>query len=361
MSEKRKAYKKKRYIIPLLILIVLIVFRMYLPTIVKNHINKVLSEIPGYYGQVSDVNISLIRGAYIVESMYLNKVNAKSEIPFLNFPKTDISIEWNALFDGRIVSEVIISNPEVIYMAEDQNTAGKEPDADDWSKALTEIIPIDINNFEVQNGKFGYVEFSVEPNIDLNVFDIDLTANNLRNVRSKGNDLPSTVKATGKSIGGGVLNLDGKINIIKEIPDMDLSFSLKSVDANALNDFTDHYSSLTFNSGTFELFSEIAIADGYLKGYMKPMLSDSELIGDNDSFLETLWEGFVGFFKFVLKNKKTDTLATRIPIEGNLNKVDSKIWPTVLNIFKNGWIKAFSTSVDNDINITDAVEASNDN
>src|SRR5690606_24352294 len=71
-------------------------------------------------------------------------------------------------------------------------------------------------------------------------------------------------------------------------------------------------------------------------------------------FLEVLWEGFVGLFKFILKNQGTDTLATKVPIEGDLNNVEAGVWPTVFNIFKNGWIKAFSGDVDNAIDFKDA-------
>src|SRR5690606_22511810 len=103
-------------------------------------INKVLADIPGYYGQVEDVDISLIRGAYVLNGLYLNKVNAKTQVPFLNFPKSDISIEWKSLFHGKIVSEIIMMSPEVIYVFEDQKTAGETPDVEDWTKALTEIV-----------------------------------------------------------------------------------------------------------------------------------------------------------------------------------------------------------------------------
>ena len=93
-NPKKSRFKKKRYIVPIIILILLIAFRLYLPTLVKNYVNKVLADIPGYYGQVEDIDIALIRGAYVINGMYLNKGTAESQVPFLNFPKSDISIEW---------------------------------------------------------------------------------------------------------------------------------------------------------------------------------------------------------------------------------------------------------------------------
>lgn len=352
--KKRRGVKKKRYIVPIIILILLIAFRLYLPTLVKNNINKVLADIPGYYGQVEDVDISLYRGAYVINGMYLNKGTATSQVPFLSFPKSDISIEWKSLFKGKIVSEIIMTSPEVIYVFEDQKEESGDADVDDWTKALTEIVPIDVNHFEVHDGKLAFVQLSAEPNIDLQITKLELTADNLRNVVEKERILPSPIRATGVSIGNGKVSLEGNMNLVKEIPDMDLGFSLEDADATALNDFTNYYAGLDFDKGTFGIYSEVAIADGHLVGYIKPLLIDTELIGEGDGFLEVLWEGFVGFFKFVLKNQGTDTLATKVPIEGDLNNLDASTWPTVLNIFKNAWIQAFTGEVDDDINFKDA-------
>lgn len=272
-SEKRKPYKKKRYTIPLLILILLIAFRIYLPTLVKNYVNETLADIPGYYGHVEDIDISLWRGAYTINRLYLNKVTAKSQVPFLNFPKTDISVQWRALLDGRVVSEIIMTSPEIIYVLEDQDTessdedtkaseekkskkeegasenkkdkeaaeeqkleteeAEKETDVDDWTEALTDLVPLDINHFEVIDGKLAFVELQADPNIDLHLDKLHLTMDNLRNVKQKEKTLPSPIKATAVSIGQGKVSLDGKINLIKEIPDMNIAFSLEDADITA--------------------------------------------------------------------------------------------------------------------------------
>ncbi|KKK86687.1 hypothetical protein LCGC14_2760740, partial [marine sediment metagenome] len=157
--KSKRGAKKKRYIIPIVIVVLLVAFRLYLPTLIKNYANKVLADIPGYYGHVEDIDLAIYRGAYVINGMYLNKVNAKTQVPFLNFPKTDISVEWKSLFNGKIVSEITMYDPEVTYVFEDQQqaTSEGEADADDWTKALTDLVPISINHFEIHNGKLGFV------------------------------------------------------------------------------------------------------------------------------------------------------------------------------------------------------------
>ncbi|WP_299129069.1 DUF748 domain-containing protein [uncultured Winogradskyella sp.] len=359
---KRKSYRKKRYIIPVTIIVLLIIFRLLLPVIVKDYVNKALNDIPGYNGSVADIDIALLRGAYVINTLKLNKVDATTEIPFLNFPKTDISIEWKSLFKGKVVSEIYLNSPEFIYVFEDQQQEdAADADFNDWTDALTDIVPIAINNLVITNGKAAFLQLNADPNIDLHFANIELYANNLRNVVQKQLNLPSKISATATSIGKGKVILNGKMDLVKQIPDMDMSFSLEKANATALNDFTRHYAGIDFDSGNFNLYSEIAIANGFLTGYVKPILKDAKLIGEGDGFLSVLWEGFVGFFKFLLKNKGKNTLATSVPLEGNLNNVQGKVWPTIFNTVKNGWIEAFKNQVDGKIDFNDAIERGQEN
>lgn len=354
-TQAKKRKKKKRYI-PLVLIAVLIIIRLLLPGIVKKYVNKSLASIPGYYGQVEDIDISLWRGAYVIEGLYLNTVEAQTQIPFLNFPEIDISVEWKSLFNGKIVSEIILYSPEVTYVLEDQEATDQEVSLSDWTAVLTDLVPLEINHFKIHNGKIGIAQVTTDPVLDLYMDQIEFTADNLRNVVQKELILPSTMQGSGLSIGGGKFDLDGGINLIKTIPDLNIDFELIGADVTAVNDFAKHYGGIDFEKGTVNMYGEIAIADSYLKGYIKPLLEEGKLIGESDSFLSTLWEGFVGFFKFILKNKETNTLATKVPLEGNLDNVEAGVWPTVINIFKNGWIQAFQENVDQDIEFNDAIQ-----
>lgn len=354
--------RKKRYIL-LLIIGLIILARILLPYFLERYVNKVLNDIPGYTGYVEDIDVALYRGAYVIEGLHLDKVNAEISTPFLEIPKTDISLEWKALFKGRIVSEIYLNDPVINYIYEDQKkeTPEGEPEVVDWRQALMDLVPIDINYFHVNNGKFSYVQFSEDPQIDLVLDHIVLSATNLRNVERTGGPLPSKIHATAVSFGGGSVLLTGKIDVMKKIPDLDLEFSLQKADVTALNETFLKFAGVDFARGTFELYAEAAIADGYLKGYIKPMFIDTELIGEEDKgFFEKVWEGFVGVFKFLFKNQGTDTLATKTPFEGDLNAVDTGLTSTILNIFKNAWFSAFSFKVEEDINYSDAKKSSED-
>lgn len=353
-KERKRRTLRKRYIF-LILIVLLIIGRILLPYFLKNYVNKTLNDIPGYTGYVESIDVALWRGAYVINGLILKKEDAQTQTPMLDFRKSDISIEWKALLKGKIVSEVILHGPKFHYILEDQKSSESEADKDDWTKVLKDLVPIDINHLNVHNGSAGFVELSSEPQIDLFLEKINLDATNLSNVENPDETLPSHLHVKAVSFGGGDVTISGNLNLLKEIPDMDIEFSLEKADVTALNDLSERFAGVDFSSGTFELYSEWAIADAYLKGYIQPMFINVRLLGEEDrGFFENLWEGFVGTLKFLFKNQKTDTLATKAPLEGNLQDVESSTWTTILNIFKNAWIQAFSDDVDESIDFEDA-------
>jgi len=337
-------FHRKIVVIPVCIILLLVFSRILLPTILKYYANKALENIPGYYGQISNIEVGLFSGKYVIEGLYLNKINAKTQIPFLNFPRGVVAIDVKELFDGHIVSDIYLEKPEIIYILSDHNTPsdGKnEPVLEDWSKALTDLVPIAINQLDVVDGKFGYVEVNTKPNIDLHIQNISLTASNLRNTRSVSDNLPSTIAVTGNTVGGGSLKLDGQMDLIKKLPDLDITFTIENTNATSLNAFTKHYTGIDFARGTFQMFGELKISSGQVEGLVVPSFVNSKFIGKGDKFLSVLWEGFVGMFKFILKNHKNNSISMKVPFKGDLTNVKTNKISAFFSIFKNAWVKAF--------------------
>ena len=99
------------------ILLILIAVRIALPYIVKDYVNKTLSEIPGYKGEVGDIDISLWRGAYEIQMVSLVKTDGKVPVPFFSADEIDLSVQWGALFEGSIVGEIVLANPKINFVA----------------------------------------------------------------------------------------------------------------------------------------------------------------------------------------------------------------------------------------------------
>ncbi|PRD54675.1 DUF748 domain-containing protein [Sphingobacterium gobiense] len=194
---------KTSYKILLGIVIVLIIFRLMLPSIVKNYVNKELNDLPGYTGHVEDIDIHLLRGAYAIDGLVLKKRADTSSYPFLQINRTDLSIEWKQIIKGKLVGEVILDKPSIHILAETADLS-KEPSKEHWTETLKDLMPLTINRLEVTNGKFTYLDRSSSPPIDLHIDSMRLTALNLANVEdSSSTKLPSTVSLSGTSVGQG--------------------------------------------------------------------------------------------------------------------------------------------------------------
>jgi len=131
------------------------------------------------------------------------------------------------------------------------------------------------------------------------------------------------------------------MDLIQHIPDIDIVLTIRNANAIALNDFTKHYTGIDFARGTFEMYGELKIDEGYVNGIINPAFINSKFIGKGDKFLSVLWEGFVGMFKFLIKNHKNNSISMKVPFKGDLNEIKTNKMSAFFSLFQNAWIKAF--------------------
>lgn len=333
------------------ILLIIIGLRIYLPFWVIQYVNEVLDDVPGYQGSIEDVDLHLFRGAYQIEGLIIEKTEGDIPVPFVDIPLIDLSVQWSALFDGKIVGEINLKEPILNFAANSTGEMQTGSEAD-WTKPIKDLMPLQINQFIVENGVITYQDFGSDPKVDLRLDNLQMTAKNLQNAEGEAGTLPSNIELTATSIGNGLLTITCDANILKEIPDFDLSAKFEGVDMPALNDFTQAYAKLDFEDGTFNLYTEMAAADGQLEGYVKPVMTDLKVFDlkeDSKRPLQALWEGIAGFITTIFQNQRRDQFATQIPFEGDLNNPDTRIWPTIGGVLKNAFIKGFSKDVENTI------------
>ncbi|MEM9855731.1 MAG: DUF748 domain-containing protein [Bacteroidota bacterium] len=340
---------KKRYKILLIFLVLLIIGRIYLPYAVTDYINKVLKDIPGYTGSITGVDLQLYKGAYSIDSLSIVKEDSIIQVPFFASDRIDLSVQWSALFDGSIVGEIDLINPELNFVAAEDSSATQYGENVDWTQPLKELLPIQINRLGINNGEIFFKNFQSKPQVDLFIEQVNMNATNLTNSSDLSEPLPSSFQATGTSIGGGKLDIHGGINVLKQVPDMDLTLSFEGVELTALNDFLQVYGAIDAERGSFDLYSEIVIDSSQLTGYVKPIIQDLKLVrwkSDKDKPLQMIWESVAGLVIEIFENQKKDQFATKIPFQGDLANPKTKVFPTLWNIFSNAFIEAFDKTTD---------------
>jgi len=329
--------------------------RIYLPYWVKDYVNEQINALKGYGGGVQDIDISLWRGAYQIEGLEIHKNRSGGREPFVSASSIDLSVEWKALLHGAIVAEIDIYNIDLNFMREQTGEGAN------WPELVDKLSPFDINRLSLHKGHIAFIDHGTEP--DINVF-LDISnaeVTNLRNVENKKASLPSTLTVNGSSIGKGDLAIEGKVNILKAIPDFDLGGKLENTSLPAFNNYAKAFAGIDFENGTMSIYTELAAANGRLKGYVKPVASNVAIIEEHDDdVLGAVWQAMAAAFADLFKNHSRDQFAFRIPVEGNLDNPEQDGWSTFISIFQNAFGKAFIRDTDGTINFSDLLEESSE-
>lgn len=343
------------------IILVLIIIRLFLPAIVLHYANKTLAHMNGYYGHIDDIGISLYRGAYQVNSMYLNKLDSATgkQTPFFKTANIDLSVHWRALLHGRLVGELEFNEPKLIFTENRQELSQVKKDTNDFRKLLKDFMPLKINRFNINNGELHYVNNSKKPEVDVSLKKIQLLAENLKNVEDKNKLLPSSVTASAQAYEG-TLKLNMKLNALAPGATFDLNADLKNVNLVLLNNFLRAYGNFDVHRGNFGLYSEMAAKNGAFKGYVKPIIKGLDVVGPEDKqdgFFHKLWESLVGAVGVVFRNQEKDQVATKLSLEGNFKDPKTNTLDAIFEVLRNAFIQALMPSVDNEINIHSVDEA----
>lgn len=345
------------------ILAVLILgLQLILEPVVLRYVNDAMADMGEYKGRVKDVDIALLRGAYRIDSLSIEKVSGEFPEPFVNIDALDISIEWKALFHGAVVGEIILENP-VLNFTRDESGDTQAGEDVDWLATIQNLIPISINRFEIKNGHVFYRDIGSDPKVEIEAKDMYALATNLSTVQDKNKKLPSHINMTANITGDGNVEAHMDLNALKPTPDFDMDVSVKNMDLTSISDFTEAYANFDFKQGNLDVFAEAAMDDGNYEGYVKPLMKQVKVIdlkNKEKSFWRKTWEVVVGTTLELFENQKNDQFATKVPFEGSTDESNVAILKSVGNVLKNAFIKAFDDQVDHSINIRNLTQNKKD-
>lgn len=359
LNAKKHDPRRKKKIRTILVSIValLIIFRLFLPYIVLNYVNKKLSELKEYYGHVEDIDIALIRGAYIIKEIELVKVGneqgVKDTIPFFRSTAIDLSVEWKAIFKGVIVGEIYVEDPVLNFVKGKHQNENAKADTADFRKLIKGLMPLTINHFEISNGEIHYIDQFSAPKLDIALRELNVVAVNLTNANDSNKVLPAHADASAKAYEGN-FKLRVDFDALQEKPTFDMAAEFTNLNLALLNDFLKAYGNFDVKKGNLSVYTEFAGKDGGFGGYVKPVLKDLDIVQWNKeegNFKQILWETLIGSAAALLENKKKDQLATKVEIKGKFEKPDINIWRAISYVLRNAFVNALKPAVDNTINI----------
>jgi hypothetical protein len=347
---------RKKWIL-LIVLAALISLRAALPYIVKSYVNKTLAGIPGHRGHVEDIDMSLWRGAYVIQDLIIEKVAGNIPVPFISAKTIDLSVEWSALLHGSLVGEIEFINPKISFVqgpTEKESQNGKDAN---FIETVKKLFPVKINRFDVQNGEVHFRNFHTDPKVDIHLDSLFLHAKNLTNSERLSKVLPASIDAKGKAMHTGKFKGHLDIDPYEQKPTFNLDIQLEQVELTTLNSFFDGYASVDVESGVFEMYAEVAAADGKFTGYVKPLFKNMRILDlkkDAKKPLKLLWQAVVAAVAELFTNHSTDQLGTKIPLSGSFDSPNADILSTIGGILKNAFIKALLPGIEGTVTLKSA-------
>jgi len=332
----------------------LIGLRLALPHLVKDYVNRTLSKIPGYRGRVERIHIHLWRGAYTIDGLDLVKTDGNVPVPFFSTRKADLSVEWRELFHGALVGEVELANPKLNFVQGPTEAESQTSIHSSWQDRVQELFPVKINRFHVQDGEIHFRNFYTDPKVDVTLEQVEIEATNLANSRKIAKTLRSHMDVRGRPFHGANLSCAADIDPFARQPTFETQWKLTDVNLVELNDFLEAYGHFDVKSGRMDVYSEMAAADGAFRGYVKPLITDLDVVElkeDVKNPLKLAWKSLVAGVYEAFKNHRTDRFATRAPFSGRFDDPTVGTWPTIGNVLWNAFVQALPPRFENSITL----------
>lgn len=338
----------------------LLAARAVLPYFVKKYANETINRMPGYGGRIGDVDIHLWRGAYTIQDIDIVKTDGDVPVPFFAANSVDFSVEWRALFQGSLVAKIKFFHPQINFVAGPTEETSQVGVDKPWLGVIKDLFPLRINRFEVVDGEVHYRDFHSKPKIDLEIDRGHVVATNLTNSSKLSKTLIANIDVTARIFKKGRLGMEVRLDPRPDKATFDLAATIDPIPLETINDFTRAYAAFDFEKGTFAVATELVAKDGHIEGYIKPIFDNIVIIDLGENLrnpLKLAWEGLVAGVTRLLRNQPKNRFATKIPISGEFDAPRIAILPTLGNLLKNEFIRAYQGNLDGTIDFGDAKRA----
>lgn len=337
-----------------MLVIALIALRLALPSIVKDYVNDKLQALEAYDGSVQDVDLHLWRGAYRIVGLTIVKTGAKQPVPFFSSRAIDLSVEWKSLMRGALVAEGVFLQPDLNLIqakSEKESQLGKE---ENWTQRVEDLFPFRFNSVRVRDGRVTFTAPGISTKDALTAERVQAELVNLTNVADLNKETFADFTATARVLNDAPLEVHGSVEPWARQPTFDVNLQVKDVELPKVNPWLREYIKADAESGDFELYLELAAADGKFQGYAKPVMQNVNILSAEEpekNPLKRLWEGLLDLAANVLENREEEQVAARIPFRGAIKNPETSLIETIVSVLRNAFVAAFARSLEGSISL----------
>ena len=344
---------RKFILIILIIVAVLALGRALMPWAVRDYVNRTLDRNPLFSGRIGPVSIHLWRGAYSIDDVDISKTTGNVPVPFFSAKRVDFAIQWGTLIHGKVVGRVLMVQPVLNFVQGKSEGDSQIGGGGPWLQMIQELFPFDINQAVIQDGSVHFRVFQTEQPVDVYLSQVQLTVDNLSNIRNETKPLVSTVKMSALAMDQAQFELIMTLDPFSYRPTFHVATRLLGLDVTKINNLALTYGKFDFKRGWFDLVVEMDSTEGQITGYVKPLFRNLKLFSlskdiKEDTVLQFFWQALMGATTTILKNFPRDQFGTVIPFTADATGTTSAdILATLGNVLRNAFIRAYLPRLQN--------------
>lgn len=218
--------------IALILLVVIVV--SFLDEPLRAYAERDLNQrLPAYIVHIGRLDLHPLTLSLDLEDVVVRQKDHQDP-PIASVSKLHGSFQWTALLSGHLVTDLSIEQP-VVHVTRPQ--AAKELEASperkqSWQEALFAVQEVKANEIRITAGNVTYRENSTSK--PLHITDLNVRAENIRNVRSKPHQYPSNIHVDAVIFEKGRMTLDGHADFFAD-PTMAVNADLTLTDITLLD------------------------------------------------------------------------------------------------------------------------------
>jgi hypothetical protein len=268
------------------------------------------------------------------------------------------------------VPDLRVDNLIADYLHVKQETAPTEELSKKADRVIKEKsndpgLEVRFNNIRFVGAELGMINKAADPQYRLFVTKANLEVNNLGNQTEAG---VATGRGRGLFMGSGKLEARARFQPRGKNANFDLQLEIEETDMKAMNGLFLATGNFDVHAGRFSLFTEIAVRDGVVDGYVKPLFRDIDVYDAKQdkrkNIFRQVYEGILGGLSWLLENQPRDQVATTTRISGRLSNPDTSTLEVILGLVQNAYFQAILPGLERDIGkgrkIKPRVQKSND-
>lgn len=192
----------------------------------------------------------------------------------------------------------------------------------------------------IRKSEFGVVNKAKKPPYRIFLNDLTLEIKNFSNHFSEG---PAELNLFGKFMGSGETTAEATFRPEKKGPDFNLNIAIQDTRMTSMNDLFRAYGNFDVTAGLFSFYSEMAVRNGRINGYVKPLFKDMKVYDKRKdkekSEFHKLYEKIIGGIIKLFENPQKE-VATQTPLRGNVTNPNASTWDIIINLIQNAFFRS---------------------